>query len=175
MAEQDLRTIGVIRAPHGLQGTVRLDPLSDFPERFLHLNECFLRRSDRTLEKAVILRVKLATRQVLITFESVCTRNDAESLRGCELCIPESETWPLPKDSYYTTDILGFRVISDSGEFIGELTDVIQGSQDILQIDGPNGELLVPFVDEWVGDVDMTAKTIVIRSWQRLVNPESSD
>ncbi|MBU0692882.1 ribosome maturation factor RimM [bacterium] len=175
MSEQDLRTIGVIVAPHGLQGTVRVDPLSDYQERYLHLKTVFLRRKDGSIESAAVSQVKLTTRQVLMTFESACTRSDAELLRGCEICVPENETWPLPDGAYYISDILGFDAVAEDGQRIGELKEVIRGAQDIFSIAGPFGEILVPFVENWVGEIDLKARTICIRNWRQLLNFESRD
>jgi 16S rRNA processing protein RimM len=175
MFEQTLRTIGVIAAPHGLQGTVRVDPLSDFPERFLHLKTCFLRRKDGSIVELVVKQTNLATRPILMTFESICDRNDAELLRGCEICVAEADTWELPEDTYYITDIIGYSVISEAGQPLGELENVIRGAQDIFQIRGPFGEILVPFVKEWVGEIDEKERTICVLNWEQLVDLGARD
>lgn len=172
MSEQELRTIGVIVAPHGLQGSVRVDPLSDFPERYLRLKNCLLRRKDSSIEKLAISRVQLATRQILVTFEKVCTREDAEILRGCEICVPDEESWTLPEDTYYISDIVGYKAIAEDGQTIGHLAEVIRGAQDIFRIQYQDGEILVPFVEAWVGEINTEAGTIVVRNWQALANPD---
>jgi 16S rRNA processing protein RimM len=173
MTDQDLRIIGVITAPHGLQGAVKINPLSDFPERFAHLKSCYLRRRDGSVSEAKVIDVRQGNRCIYLTFDMFRTRNEAELLRGCEVCVAEKDSWPLPENTYYVSDLIGFRVVSDKGEDIGRLTDVIRGAQDILQIEGRFGELLVPFVNEWVGEVNLVEKSIQIHNWRLLAAPMS--
>jgi 16S rRNA processing protein RimM len=175
MTDQDLRIIGVITAPHGLQGTVKVIPLSDFPERFLRLKHCFLRRKDDSIVEAFATNAKFAGRFVYLTLDASRTREDAESLRGCELCVAEKDSWPLPDGTYYISDLIGYKAVSEDGREIGSLTEIIRGAQDILRFECPSGELLVPFVEEWVGRVNTTERTIQILNWRSLANESPDD
>jgi 16S rRNA processing protein RimM len=89
-----------------------------------------------------------------------------------ELCVSDEESWPLPEETYYIADIIGFQVFGDDDTALGTLQNVIRGSQDVLQVDGSFGELLIPFVEEWVGEVDTQARTIFIRNWRKLIDTE---
>jgi 16S rRNA processing protein RimM len=175
MTNQDLRIIGVVAAPHGLHGTVKVMPLSDFPERFLCLKSCYLRRKGDSVIEAIVTSAKLANRHIFITFEIARTRDEADALRGCEICVAEKDSWPLPDDTYYISDLIGFKAISEDYRELGRLTDIIRGAQDILQIEGQEGELLVPFVNEWVGPVNLIEKSILILNWRLLAGVVSSE
>src|SRR3989339_809658 len=104
MTDQDLRIIGVIASPHGLQGAVKIIPLSDFPERFLHLKSCYLRRQDGSVSEVKVINVRQGDRCIYLTFDMFRTRNEAESLRGSEVCVEEKDSWPLPENTYYVSD-----------------------------------------------------------------------
>jgi 16S rRNA processing protein RimM len=164
--------IGVVAASHGLQGTLKLLPLSDFAERYEGLQRVYLVRGDAVLCKCTVKRAKWSGASVLLTTREITTRTEADDYRGVEVCVPESERWPLPPDVYYVSDLIGYRGVSVEGVLLGELTSVQQGAQDVLEFSGAAGELMVPFVGEWVGRVDTVAKTIEILNWERLLNPD---
>ena len=83
---------------HGLQGTLRVAPLSDFPERFAALRTVYLLRNETVVGAYEVKRAKWMNDIVLITLREVTKREEAEELRGAEICVPESETWALLKD-----------------------------------------------------------------------------
>ena len=173
MSPEDVRAIGVIVGAHGLQGTFKLASLSDFPERFEALRTVYLLRGETVLAQCTIKSIRWASAQLLVTLREIRTREEAERLSGAELCVEESETWELPKDVFYSSDILGFSGIAEDGTALGELTEIHSGAQDILQFEKDGHELLVPFVSEWVGGVDVQKRTIEILNWRRLIDAEN--
>ncbi|MCB1061105.1 MAG: 16S rRNA processing protein RimM [Calditrichaeota bacterium] len=165
--------IGVVVGSHGLQGTLKIDLRTDFPERFEGLKVCTLCKRDGSVQEVRIKRCKFAPRGILLTLEGIRTREHADILRGATIELPLSERWQLPEDSYYISDLIGCRARTESGDEFGEVEDVIRGSQDVLVLKTAKGEVLVPFVDEWVGKTDVTDKYIVIRRTAELVEPET--
>ncbi len=168
----DFRAVGVIVGEHGLQGSLKVLPLSDFPDRFNALRKVYLRRGEEIVGEDEVKRVRWAQSHLLVALHSVRTREDAVGLRGVELCVADADSWPLPKDVYYISDLIGFHGVSGS-EVIGTLVGTQSGAQDILEFDGPHGNLLVPFVSEWVGNVDERARTIELLNWRRLIDSET--
>lgn len=173
MNPEDLRAVGVIVGAHGLQGTFKLDPLSDFPERFDALQTVYLLRGETVLAQCRVKNIRWANALLLVTLREIRTREEAAELRGVELCVPDSEAWRLPANVYYTSDLLGFTGIAEDGTLLGVLRDVQSGAQDILQFEKDGEELLVPFVNEWVGHVDLIRRTIEILNWRRLSDSET--
>ena len=157
---------------HGLQGTLRVAPLSDFPERFAALHTTYLMRDETVLGAYEVKRAKWMNDVVLITLREVTKREEAEALRGAEICVLESEAWTLPPNVFYSDDLIGCKIIGDDGTTVGTLTGVLQGAQDTLVIETRAGELLVPFVRAWVGDVDPKKRVIEVLNWQRLRDTE---
>lgn len=168
----DLRVIGVIAASHGLQGTFKVVPLSDFPERYDALTRVYFVRGDEVLCECTVKRTKLSGGGVLLTTKEITTRTEADTFRGVEVCVPESERWTLPDGVFYISDLIGYRGISSTGILIGELISVQAGAQDVLEFSGSGHDFLVPFVSEWVGRVDSAARTIEILNWEQLVEAE---
>ncbi len=172
----DLRTIAVVIGAHGLQGTLKLESLSDFPERFDSLKSVFLKSpGSDALRDYRIKRVRWAGAALLMTLHELTTRDDALAVRGWEVCVAEADSWVLPEDVYYRTDLLGFAGIGDDGKRLGILINILTGAQDILEFERENENLLVPFVSQWVGKVNPTERTIEILKWRELMNAESID
>lgn len=171
--DEEFWLIGTIVAPHGLQGTLRVQPHTDFPERFLKLKVCHLFWPDGRTATAPVKRVKLAPRGVLLNLTTVTTREQADDLRGVQLKVPQHERWPLPEGLYYAGDLIGCRALDEHNTLIGEICAVTRHAQDVLHVNTSNGEVLVPFVEEWVGTVDLETRTVVFKRFERLSSPES--
>lgn len=164
--------IGIVVGSHGLQGTLKVEPRTDFPERFEVLKSCFLCRGDEELHIVKIKRCKFAPRGILLTLEGTKTREEADRLRGATIEIPLSERWTLPENCFYISDLIGCHAFDEAGTMIGEIEQVIRGSQDILSITTSKGEILVPFVNEWVGETDVLDRKIVIKRASELISAE---
>ncbi len=163
--------IGIVVGSHGLQGTLKIDPRTDFPERYEALKTCYLCRGEDA-QVVKIKRCKFAPRGILLTLEGTKTRDEADKLRGATIEVPLSERWTLPADFYYVSDLIGCQAVDESGNVLGEIEQVIRGSQDILSIRSAHGEILVPFVDEWVGKTDVVARIVVIKRAAELIAAE---
>lgn len=157
-------TIGVVTAPQGVRGAVRVRPLTDFPERFHDLKRVFLLKGkDRTESR--VAWVKRHTRGLLLLkLEGVDDRDGAESWREAEIQLPREEAVPLPEGAYYIFDLVGSEVALTSGERIGELVDVLTtAANDVYVVRRDGGaELLIPAVRQIVKAIDTSAGRIVI-------------
>jgi len=154
--------IGLITAMFGIRGEMKVQPLTDFPERFLQTATVYV--GDELVEWRV-LGARLHQRIVILRLEGVETANDAEALRNKKLYVPASELVTLPPDHYYLHDLVGLRVIHVDGTPLGVVRDVIQSAgNDLLVIqDARTGkDVLLPTVKEFVKSVDVAGGTITI-------------
>ena len=154
--------IGLITAMFGIRGEMKVQPLTDFPERFLQTATVYV--GDELVEWRV-LGARLHQRIVILRLEGVETANDAEALRNKKLYVPASELVTLPPDHFYLHDLVGLRVIHVDGTPLGVVRDVIQSAgNDLLVIqDARTGkDVLLPTVKEFVKSVDVAGGTITI-------------
>jgi 16S rRNA processing protein RimM len=150
-------TVGRIVAAHGVRGEVKVEPLSDFPERFAAGSVLWLDGTPRTVERG-----RFQQRTVILKLEGVDTRNDAEALAGKTLLVPEAAEI-ADEGVYYLHDVIGARVQTTAGEALGELADVFStGSNDVYVVRGARGELLLPALDDVVLEVDLPGRRIVV-------------
>jgi 16S rRNA processing protein RimM len=149
-------TVGRIVAAHGLRGDVKVQPFTDFPERFDRGARLWLDGAPRRVEQS-----RWQGGSVFLRFEGVSSRTQAEELRGKELMLPEAE--PIAEEGrYYLHDIVGLRVEDPAGETLGRVADVLStGSNDVYVVRGERGELLLPAVDDVVKTIDVPGGRIV--------------
>jgi 16S rRNA processing protein RimM len=154
--------IGLITAMFGIRGEVKVQPLTDFAERFLQTATVCV--GDELVERRV-LGARLHQRIVILRLEGVETANDAEALRNKKLYVPASELVALPPDHYYLHDLVGLRVVHVNGTPLGAVRDVIQSAgNDLLVIqDARTGkDVLLPTVKEFVKNVDIVGGVISV-------------
>ncbi len=157
-------TVGKIGRPRGIHGEVYVTPLTDFPDRFVGLKEIYL-DSRGAWEKKTIVSSRLIGGRPVIGLEEVHNPEEASRLTNRILAVPRDQVVELPEDTYFLFDIIGASVIDlTSGEKVGELVDVHQYPANDVYVIKKNdgGELLCPAIKEFVKQVDIAAKKIVI-------------
>jgi len=155
-------TVGRIVRPHGHRGQVVVASETDFgAERFREGAIVHVMREGQIEPFRVTASREFDGRWV-VGFDRVTSMNEAETLRGYELRVPEAELKSLESGRYYVHDLVGCRVETVSGEVVGRVEEVYLEGQPLLGIKGPAGSSLVPFIDAICKRVDIAAQVIVI-------------
>ena len=158
--------MGYILAPWGLRGEVKVEVVTDFPERFAPQKIVYLNTSPLEIESCRPHKQHLVVK--LATIDSV---EDAEKLRGQDLTIPRSELYPLPEGQYYTFQIIGLKVVTTEGQALGRVTDIMTtGSNDVYIVEGKRGEILIPAIEDVVKSIDLKKGKIVIEAIEGLLD-----
>lgn len=159
---QEYLLIGEITKPQGVQGELKLRPITCDPSRFENMNYAFLKEGEGY--RRVNIRVRRAGADaVFLRMEGVNTRNDAEEMRGTMLYIDRAHAVELDEDSTFICDLMGLKgVLTDGGE-IGKIIDVMQpGGNDVYVFKGKRGEVLVPALKSVVVKVDLAAGEMLL-------------
>lgn len=151
--------VGRLVGAWGLKGHVKVDLMTDFPERFDPGNTLFLHGSPREIIDSLPRK-----KQMLVRLNGVSTPEAATALSGALLTIPESDLPPLPDDTYFRYQLLSLQVEDIAGRQLGRIIDLLEtGETQALVIKPASGaELLVPFVDDYVRSVDLVTRLIVV-------------
>ena len=160
--------VGVIVGAHGVRGEVRVTPETDFPERFAELEQIFLvpPKGEGRLVKILGARQHAGKGQVLLTLEGVDVREKAAPLRGSGLFIRPCELKPLPEGQYYEFQILGLQVVTEEGQELGPVTDILRtGANDVYE----TPLALIPAVTQTLREVDLPGGRIVVRWMEGLL------
>ena len=157
-------TVARIIKPFGLRGRVVVEPLTDFPDRFAPGNILFI--DDQPFE---VTASRLQKARWVLKFKDIRTIEDAETLRGALLQIPESDLHPLPEGQYYRFQVIGLLAVTREGEEIGRVKGVLETpANDVYQIQTPTGDLLVPALPDFVIAVDLEACRMVVEDIETL-------
>lgn len=168
---EDLLRVGVISSTHGVRGEVKVFPTTDDVQRFKKLKEVWL---DSGKERLLlhIEGVKFFKQFAILKFKGYDNINDIEKYKGKELWVSRENAVPLEENEYYIADLIGLSVISDEGESLGELTDVLQtGANDVYCVKMANGrEALFPAIAECVQTIDLEKGTMVVHVMEGLLD-----
>jgi 16S rRNA processing protein RimM len=161
---RELVLIGRVVKPQGRRGEVLVHPLSDRPDRFPSLETAFLTGPDGAARTVRVSSSWPHKGRHVLKLEGVDSIDEAERLRGLELRIGEDELAPLPEGSFYHHELTGLRVADRAGVEIGVVEDVMEtgAGAPILVVRGSGGETLVPFVVDFVKNVDLAGARIII-------------
>jgi len=136
--------VGAVARAHGLQGEVVVDVWSEAPERFRPGSRLTAQLGDIARSMTVETARPFGER-LLIRFEGITSRTQAEALRGADLTVARSEVGPAPEGAHYRFDLIGLRVKTRAGEHLGTVADVFStGANDVIVVRGERGELLLP-------------------------------
>ena len=155
-------TIGKIVALFGLRGDLKVQSLTDIPDRFAQLDEVYLSPDYKryTIEE---VRPYKGT-MVLLRLRGIADATAAEPLRERDLCIPTDKLAQLPADSYYQHDILGLQVAKLDGRIVGTIVDIMPtGGNDVYVIKAADGkQFLIPAVKAFIKEVDLIRRMMYI-------------
>jgi 16S rRNA processing protein RimM len=150
--------IGVVVAPHGVRGTLRVRALGSGRH---------LRKDYEPVVAGLRRRIsgsKQSPKGFLLDLEGIESRADADSLRGEELLLDRSELDVPDEGEFYVADLVGLTAVNDRGNVIGTVTDTFEtAAHEVLMVRGANEDLYVPFTLEHVPEVDLEARRVVIR------------
>jgi 16S rRNA processing protein RimM len=159
----DMVLIGRIARPHGLRGAVVINPETDFiEERFSVGSQLWTGRSG-ALKALVVETMRLQQGRPIVQFEGFGSSEAVEQLAGAELRVEPETLAELGDGDYYHHQLIGCVVETTAGERIGSVKAVEgAGEMSRLIVQGPRGDVQVPFAVEICGVVDPVARRIVI-------------
>ena len=152
---EDVFQEGVISTTHGIAGEVKVFPTTDDMNRFKKLKEVILDTGKET-QLLHIQQVRFFKNMVIVKFKEFRSINDVERLRGKSLYVTRENAVKLQKDEYFIADMIGIQVVSDEGEDLGILQDVMQtGANDVYVVEKDGEELLIPAIKDCILSVNV--------------------
>ncbi|MEA5456554.1 ribosome maturation factor RimM [Sinomonas sp. JGH33] len=157
-----------IGKPHGIRGEVTVQVLTDSPEERFDRGAVLAYDVEAATPGSLAVRT-LTVRSarwnkdiLVLGFEEVPDRNRAEELRGTTLYVDTEELDDESEEGWYEHELVGLEVRVD-GRAVGTVAALqVMPAQDLLVVDTPDGEVLVPFVEEIVPEVDVEGGFVVV-------------
>ncbi len=160
---EKLLRVGVITSTHGVRGEVKVFPTTDDPQRFKKLKKVIMDTGKEQLDLE-IASVKFFKNMVILKFKEFDNINDVEKYKQADLLVTREHAVKLKPGEYFIVDLIGLKGISDEGEDLGELTDVIQTGANDVYVFSKTGEqdLLVPKIPDCVKDINLEEGTVLV-------------
>jgi 16S rRNA processing protein RimM len=163
VAPEDLVVIGRLARPHGLRGEMSVEVLSDFPERFVPGLAVVGVDGAGRRRALVVAAVRPNGDRLLMTFEGVSSRTEADALRDLDIAVPKGSEVPRPAGFVYHFDLEGCRAVDRSGRELGTVTGLEElGGRSLLELRTPAGDREVPFIEPIVVSVDLEKRLVVL-------------
>lgn len=156
--------VGYVARAHGINGELGVRTFDVGSEALDDVERLVLRSREGVEREFAVVASRPAAKEVLLTLDSVESRSAAEALRGSTVLVYREDIPPPAEGEYFQGDLVGLRAVSPENEPLGRVEEVWNaGPVPTLVIRGERGELLVPFADEFVPEVDLTAGVIRVR------------
>ena len=154
---RDRVLLGVIGAPHGVRGLVRIKSFTEDPMAVATYGPL----SDETGKKAYRVEALSASRgAVLARIEGVADRTAAEALRGLRLYVARSALPETGEREWYAADLVGLAAVGRDGRDWGKVVAFHDfGAGSVMEV---SGGVMLPFTDEVVPEIDVPGGKVVV-------------
>lgn len=169
--------IGVITAPHGVRGEVKVFPTTDDVNRFKKLKKIIVAQNSsdhlsqlRTNQPELLVtltieNVKFFKQFVILKFAGIDDMDNAQKYKGKSLWVERQDAVKLERDEYFVADLMGMLVVDETEAPLGRLTDVIRtGANDVYAVAMDDGkEVLIPAIKDCILNVDIDGFKMKVR------------
>ncbi|HOV38127.1 MAG TPA: ribosome maturation factor RimM [Spirochaetales bacterium] len=158
--------IGILQKSHGVKGYARVKSLSGETDHFMRLEWISLQKED-TEARLEIEDCKKQGKDILLKFKGIDSPEGLTSFVGGKIIVPREKACPLKKNEFYIADLCRC-TLEYQGRRVGRIVSVVEGAGtyylEILKNEG--NTVLLPFIQEHVGEVDLNQGTIeLINEW----------
>ena len=168
---EDLITIAKLAKPRGLRGEIVGDVFTDFPERFDDLKSVLIVYPNGEIVAGEIEKFWFQKGRIVLKFVGFDTIEAAETLRNCEICIPEAEAVELETDEYFDWELEDCIVETIEGVKLGIVKELLRtGGTEVLVVTGEAKEYLIPFAETICVEVDVENKLIKVDAPEGLLD-----
>ncbi|HEY7919266.1 MAG TPA: ribosome maturation factor RimM [Streptosporangiaceae bacterium] len=127
--------VGRVTRPHGVRGEVSVEVRTDDPDLRFSVGRV-MATDPAAAGPLTVESVRWHSGRLLIRFDGIADRNQAEELRGTWLTLDSAEAGPTgDPDEFHDHELIGLAVVTTSGEPVGRVTDVRHFGQDLLVIE----------------------------------------
>ena len=153
--------MGRIAAPFGIKGWVKVQPFSEDPGTLMDFESWRIGRGEQHKQYSVETSQDHGN-ALVAKLAGIDDRDAAYALRGQEISVERSHLPPPEANEFYWSDLIGLTAINREGVELGKVDSLMEsGAHDLLVIKGKR-EVLIPFVERFVGKVDIAAGRIEV-------------
>ena len=158
------RYIGRLVNTHGIKGEVRI--LSDIDYKDLVFKKGFNLYIGSKKIKETINTYRVHKNFDMVTFDGISNINDVLKYKGEDVYVLRSDIEGVITDE----DFIGLDVYTD--KYIGKVTSILKGYNDILVIENETKKYMVPKLDNFIKNIDFENKQIIIENIKGLIDED---
>ncbi len=168
--------VGRLGRPHGVHGEISVEVRTDDPEnRFAIGAKITVKENNK---KLTVASTRWHLSKLLIKFEEIQDRTQVDAVRGKLLVVevdPNEAT--LGNNEFYEFQLIDLDVFNTNNEKLGVVKEVLPGSAQALIVVKTldNKEVMVPFVNQLVPEVDIKNKRVVMNPPSGLFDEENAE
>ena len=167
--------LGIVSAPQGLQGAVRIRSYTAQQEDIASYGPL----SDEAGEREFTLRILRSTKRGLVAeLSGINDRTAAEGIKGLELYVSRDALPEPDEEEFYYSDLIGLDVEDEDGKVIGQVKMMDNyGAGDVMEVALSDGEvLMLPFTKDVVTVIDVAGGKVRINRPEEIeVGAENAD
>jgi 16S rRNA processing protein RimM len=153
--------VGQVMGAYGLDGAVKVLPLTDFDDRFDSGANLMLEGAERKVEWS-----RPGQPGLVVKLRGIENRSVAELFRGRYLEVAEESLRPLENGRYYHHQVVGLAAATRSGMELGTIVEVLERpANDVWVSRDGSIEHLIPATRDAVLEVDLEARRVVVADW----------
>jgi 16S rRNA processing protein RimM len=161
----DLIDLGAVRGAYGVKGWARIEPY-DRQADVLRKTVAWWICRDSQRHPVEIEAIKQHGALILAKWRGFEVPEAVDRIRGATVAVPRSLFPALAAGEYYWVDLIGLDVVNREHRVLGRVAAMASnGAQDLLQVEGGCGVLLVPMVPAYVDEVDLASRRVRV-DWQ---------
>ena len=153
--------LGFVGAPFGVRGWVKLRSHTDPPERLLDHRSLVLGQGSVWQN----YRIEASGRSggaLTVKLSGVEDRDQAQALRGAQVCVQRSELPPRDDRDFYRADLVGCEVVNLDGAELGIVSHFMETPAQVLMVVRGAREIWIPAVPQHLRRVDLQARRVVV-------------
>ena len=171
ISPEDLLLVGKVNRPHGLAGVLRVWSYAESEASFTAGEAVFLEPRSGGLHSYGVESITPHKNIFLMKLIGLTSLEQAEEYRGANIYVREDVRKAKGQDEYFWHELIGLRVYSNTGRFVGTLKHIFPtGSNDIYVIQEGNREVLIPAIHEVVREIDLENRRMVVFEMEGLLD-----
>ncbi len=163
--------IGRVLKPWSYRGELKIEILTDFPDRFASLRTVFLGDDAKPFS---VEHTRLHGNAALLKLREVDSTEAAEKLRNQLVQVAIEDAVRLPQGQHYLYQLIGLRVRTVEGETLGEIAEIIDtGANDVYVVrasarEGAR-EILIPAIEDVVKEINLERGEVIVQLIEGLI------
>ena len=162
--KKQLRAIAKLRKVFGLRGEFKIDSYSRTADEFETVDGVLMGMSEHSTVPCKIESVKMRGEEICLKLVGVDDKTAADMLRGQFLFVEESKRKKLSDNQFFIDELIGCSVVNEKGKVLGMLSSIERSpAHNVYNVRTSAGYVMLPAVPEFIVNVDIEKKTIVVR------------